>query len=436
MSDLMGLSEATPNGLSLFSDVPGDFNPETDWLDGSEPAHPFFDGALQIQETICRIKDDLLRDILRGCAAMLATLTDKEGRNISTLRQSLEQNPELWRVMISAQQYGVIYLISRSEARRRFQPLVEKNIAEADIIDVFLRQDAVAIRAINYGVHCFVTEGGFIVDHPARLVPPLAISCIGKCHIAVRSKDFERPAKELLAVTNPLFDLHDFAHLTTATLSPELFGNKYFNHLIKLSSNLTALVHSPGMRSGKGPRISDGILFSELLTGLFTHEVEAYIKEEKSHTYNSLAQSLASGLADYLLGRRPLLHLSTQSMIQLDEPITVVQLAVLAQNKAYELPASEIEQRCFTRGGGDDRDPLFNMTTRQRIEFLATSRSWTYFGVRNTVKHRAHKEAYRLVAVHFLETGVEVELCRRILENITYEDWERGERVDLWALLV
>lgn len=435
MSDVDEVPGTTANPLFLFSSVQGNFNPESDWLDGHEPAHPFFDGAVRIQEAISTIKDDLLCDILRGCEAILAPLTEKDEPNISTLRQSLEQKPELWRAIISAQQYGVIYLICRLEARQQFYPLVEKHAVEADIIESFLRQDAVAIRAINYGVYCFVTEGSLSVDHPACLVPPNAMSSIGKRHIAVRSTDFERPAKHILAETKPLYDLHDFAHLTAATLSPDLYGNKYFDHLIKLPASLTALVRSPEMRSGKGLKLSDGIVFSELLTGLFTKEVEAHIKSEKTQTYQSLTQILANALADYLLGRRPLLHLSTQSTIQLEEPITPVQLAVLAQNKAYELPASEIEQRCFTRGGCDGQDPLLNMTTRERIEFLATSTGWTYFEVRNTVKHRAQKEAYRLVAVHFLESGVEVNLCRKILANINYEDWRKGERVDLWELL-
>ena len=436
MVELSKVSGAVSDQLLLFSCVPEDFTPEVDWLDGDEPAHPFFDDALRVQQIICSIKAELLHNILRGCAAILGSLTEQGEPNISVLRQTLKEDPSLWRAIISAQRYGVVYLASRLEARQCFQPLVENHAPEADIIDSFLGKDAVAIRAINYGVGRYVTEGGLKIDNPACLVPPNAISSIGKGHVAVRSKDFERPSEELLAERNPLFDLHDFAHLTTAVLSPELFGNKYLNHLIKLPADLTALVRSPGMRSGKGSRISDGLLFSELLTSVFTQEVEAHIQKEKIHTYKSLTQTLAEILADYLLGGCPILHLSTQSMIYLDEPITPTQLAVLAQNKAYELPASEIEQRFFTRGGSDDRDRLFNMTTRQRIEFLAKSRSWTYFEVRNTIKHRAHKEAYRLVAMHFLENGVEVELSRKILENITYEDWRRGKRVDLWGLLV
>jgi hypothetical protein len=190
------------------------------------------------------------------------------------------------------------------------------------------------------------------------------------------------------------------------------------------------------MRTGKGPKVSDGILFSELLTGVFTQEVDAVLKHQKKHSYKSLTTTLANTLANYLLGQTALLHPSTKTMMKLDTPISLTQLAVLAQNKAYELTASEIEQRVFARGGTDDRDPLHSLTAIQRIEYLAASQSWTYFEVRNTIKHRAHKEAYRLVTIDYLGRGIEVELCKIILESITYEDWRRGERRNLWSLFM
>jgi len=40
-----------------------------------------------------------------------------------------------------------------------------------------------------------------------------------------------------------------------------------------------------------------------------------------------------------------------------------------------------------------------------------------------------------MVALYYLERGVEVELCKKILDNITYEDWQRGERLNLWSLV-
>ncbi|KAF8247317.1 hypothetical protein K440DRAFT_629330 [Wilcoxina mikolae CBS 423.85] len=437
-SHLDGLQDAALDSLSLFADLPHDYRPETDWLCGGAPDHPFFEDSTRIQDIIRRIKEHLLNETLEGCRHILNNLKlhgQDEIQNVQ-LRQSLDENPQLWKALISVQKYGVVYLANRADARNQFLPLINENPAKAKTISFFLEHDAVAVRAINYAVHHFVTRGGLKVENPTKLVPPNAISSIGNSHIAVRKQDFLMTDEELLTKTVPLWDLHDFAHLTTATLSPELFGNKYFDYLIKLEPKLTALIRSPGMRTGKGPKISDGIIFSELLTGIFTQEVDAVLKHQKQHSYKSLTTTLANTLADYLLGRIALHHQSTNTMIKLDTPISPTQLAVLAQNKPYELTASEIEQRVFARGGPDDRDPLHSLTAIQKIEYLAASRSWTYFEVRNTIKHRAHKEAYRLVAMDYIEKGIEVELCRIILESITYEDWRRGERRNLWSLFV
>ncbi|KAF8533210.1 hypothetical protein BDD12DRAFT_762318 [Trichophaea hybrida] len=427
---------AALNSLSLFTDLPQNYHPETNWLCGGTPNHPFFDDSNLIQDIVRRIKEHLLNETLEGCRNILNDHYRQDEIQNKKLRRSLDENPQLWKALISVQKYGVVYLANRADARNQFLPLTNQNPAETKAISSFLEHDAVTIRAINYAVHHFVTRGGLKVENPTKLVPPNAISSIGNAHIAVRKQDFLRTDEELLAEKVPLWDLHDFAHLTTATLSPELFGNKYFDYLIKLEPKLTALVRSPGMRTGKGPKVSDGLIFSELLTGVFTQEVDAVLKHHKQHSYKSLTTTLANTLADYLLGRIALLHQSTNTMMKLDTPISPTQLAVLAQNKAYELTASEIEQRVFTRGGPDDRDPLHSLTAIQRIEYLAASRSWTYFEVRNTIKHRAHKEAYRLVTMDYIEKGVDVELCRMILESITYEDWRRGERRNLWSLCV
>jgi len=191
------------------------------------------------------------------------------------------------------------------------------------------------------------------------------------------------------------------------------FGNKYQAGLVELDSNLTALIRSPGIMTGKGSKISDGIFFSELLTGIFTYEGEDVVKQQKTHTYRSLVDIMARRLSDYLLGRCSLPHYSTKKKMNVDTPITSTQLAVLAQNKAYELPVFEIEQLLFTRGGGhgDEKDLLESMTARRRIDTLAASKRWSYFEVRNTTKHRVHNEAYRMVALYYLEMGVKVELC-------------------------
>jgi len=64
------------------------------------------------------------------------------------------------------------------------------------------------------------------VVHQTKLIPRNAISCLSEGTIAVRKQDFLSKSSEQILVNRlPLNDLHDFAHLTTATLSPELYGN-------------------------------------------------------------------------------------------------------------------------------------------------------------------------------------------------------------------
>ncbi len=178
--------------------------------------------------------------------------------------------------------------------------------------------------------------------------------------------------------------------------------------------------------------MSDGIVFSEPLTGLFTTSAQKHIDQETNFTYASLTSEMANEVASYLLAERPLYHPSTKENFGLEKLITPVQLAVLAQNKAYELTASEMEQRLFARGGsvGDARDVLDGMTAVERIEFLAKSKSWLCFEVRNTIKHQAHREAYQIVAKRMLKEERNCELVLKILKNLSYED---GWDSDLWS---
>ncbi|KAJ5519642.1 hypothetical protein N7463_000095 [Penicillium fimorum] len=130
----------------------------------------------------------------------------------------------------------------------------------------------------------------------------------------------------------------NIAHLSAASVSPSLYGSKYFTHLIKPSSELTALIRSPKMKTlVPTPRYSDGVIFSELLAILFTSDIEAVQKAEKVHTYVSLTDILAEYVADYLMGRPELQHRTTGEMLTVKNPISAVELATLVQNKAYEL---------------------------------------------------------------------------------------------------
>lgn len=350
--------------MLLFSSCGKTFEPNTGWLDGLSPAHPFFEDAARIEEIVRSLKEELLGAILSGCTILLQRNPGQT--SFSILYESLKSDRSLWKAIMSVQKYGVIYLSNRAEART-FHSLYLAERSLGSQIDCFLRANHNFHRAVNYAIHYFINKVTNKVIYPPKLVPPNAISSIGFRYFAVREKDFAMTCSEtLLDDTTVVWDLHDFAHQTAASVSPELYGSKYFSHLQFLPFRATALIRSPGLRTAdKGPKISDGLVFSELLTGLYTVEVEKVLGGSTQHIYASLERTLATAVAEYLLGERSLLHPSTGKMLQLESRISVPQLAVLVQNKAYELTASEIEQRVFTRGGpeGDVRDLLDKMDT-------------------------------------------------------------------------
>jgi hypothetical protein len=424
--------------LHPFEELSSAYDSSTWWLDGHFPEHPHLCDDERVRFHIEAIKRALFQYILEGCRF----LVERAGNNL--LLSSFSNHELLWKAAISVQKYGVIYMAARSDCRETYLPAVQSNLHLFAEIDIFLSDNNNAIRAINYGVHRLVKSSTFTVDYPTRLIPPNAISAIGVNHIAVRAKDFEEDSILMLENASPRWDLHDFAHLSAASVAPNLYGSKYFTHLVKLPSKLTALIRSPKMKTADPePRFSDGVVFSELLTPLFTTEIEAVQRGEKVHTYISLTDSLADYIADYLLGRRELQHLTTGEMLSVKHPIQPVELATLVQNKNYELVASEIEQRVFTRGGpaGDARDDLENLSAFERIKFIAGCRRWLYFEMRNTIKHRAHKLAYRKVAEHMLASDNEASttasdsvLLTRILQNINYRGWENDKVVNLWQI--
>ncbi|KAF2664392.1 hypothetical protein BT63DRAFT_465241 [Microthyrium microscopicum] len=357
---------------------------------------------------------------------------------------SIENDEAVWRAAISAQKYDIIYLASRGDCRDDLLPILKAGLHVFNKIDAFLNTDFNVIRIINYAVHEYVQDEIMTVDHPGELIPPRAIASIGFNHVAVRQQDFDVKSTQLSMVTEPLWDLHDFAHQVTASLASHLYGSSYFSHLAKLQPSLTALIRSPGLRtSSPKPVFSDGVVFSELLTNLYTTEIQAVQDSQYSHTYASLTEKLADAVADYLLGKRGLCHHTTGIMLSMKQPLTAAQLAVLVQNKSYELPASEMEQRVFTRGGpnGDERDELDGMSAEDRIRCVAYQDTWLYFETRNTIKHRAQKLAYRKVAAKMLikarlgEERQDEELLERIFDSLDYRGWESGHVVNLWGLV-
>ncbi|KAK8021454.1 hypothetical protein PG990_006592 [Apiospora arundinis] len=409
--------------LMAFQDLPSDFDPSTQWLDGHSPQHSHFNNAERIQHLVRRIKGELLGCIIKGCQILL------QRNSAHGLLQTFERDMPIWRAVISMHKYGVVYLGTRTDCRDDFLPVLESNEQLFAAVDTFLCSERNAIRAVNYGVHRWITTKNMQVEYPVELVPPYAISSISLHHVAVRSRDIEGGSARLLEVTEALWDLHDFAHHTAAALSPNLYGNKYFSHLIGLPRRLTALIRSPGMSTADPkPACSDGVIFSQ-----------------GPYTYACLTNRLADLLAAYLLQQRALCHRTTGAMITMKAPITPEQLAVLTQNKAYELTASEMEQRVLTRGGpaGDGRDELDAMSTADRIRHLATCcNRWMYFEFRNTIKHRAQKLAYQKVAQHMLARpeqemdAADKELVQLILDNMAYKGYECEQVPNLWEVLL
>lgn len=62
-----------------------------------------------------------------------------------------------------------------------------------------------------------------------------------------------------------------------------------------------------------------------------------------------------------------------------------------------------------------------------------------YFEARSTIKHRAHKEAYRIACEELMKRvgegeREERELLKKVRRNILYDDCREGKRVNLWDL--
>ncbi len=72
----------------------------------------------------------------------------------------------------------------------------------------------------------------------------------------------------------------------------------------------------PGIRDLTGPILSDGILFSEFLTGIFTQQVTLLLSDGKDCTYEDLTKVMATLLAEYIIGERKLLHPSSGTLVK------------------------------------------------------------------------------------------------------------------------
>ena len=163
--------------LTLFGEVQGGYQ---EWLDGFVPDHPYFDKDALIQAIVLSIKDLLFQNILAGCAELLKVFRPQNADLLDMLTRSLSHNPVLWKAVISAHKYGVIYLCSRAEARNLYLSVTKESTVEAHLIDGFLSQDSSATRAINYGVRQYIHSDTIETTRATCFVPPYAISSSGR----------------------------------------------------------------------------------------------------------------------------------------------------------------------------------------------------------------------------------------------------------------
>ncbi len=69
----------------------------------------------------------------------------------------------------------------------------------------------------------------------------------GPTKLVVLEADFNSiTAQKAPQTSDPVYDLHDFSHMTVAALHSTLYGNKYQSSLHLLRKDHTRLITSPG----------------------------------------------------------------------------------------------------------------------------------------------------------------------------------------------
>jgi hypothetical protein len=398
------------------------------WAEGSTPYHPHFEDETRIREIVRNLKAELISHLVDGSARLFAhqAAPPFDFNNPDTL--------ECWRLALCAQKYGVVYLLSRHQAAAIDPNFLSDHGETINTIGHILRTDGNANRIFNYAIRAYVRSPQRSVTFSNELVPPNGIASRGKDALTVREQDFfAAPAEAGLDTPAALYDLHDFAHQTASTLCPQLYGTTYFDSLIHLPAEMKALILSPGLRTTRAVAFSDGLVFSELLLGLLGRIASRISDAEET------VAALAEAAVPYFLDGKELRHPTTNTDMASERPISLDQLGTLVQNKFYELPASEVEQKVLTRGGNDDRDPLAKMTTLERIHFIAGLGSqWLYFEKRNTLRHRAHLDCYRRVAQRLLDEAQEPsdkEFLQLIVDKAHYRPYIARQDRNLWSVV-
>lgn len=387
--------------------------------------HPCFDNTLKIYSIVSLLKSEMSRCLLRAVEEALQI----RGCGMGTMANETDRN--CWLLSLMTYRYGRIYFINRLEAREA-EDFVRAHKSQINDISQFLQEDLKGNQIINLAVHIFVLSQKQQLVFPEELIPKFAIQAVTPQHLAVRKEDFiDRSPKDSYQERSVLYDLHDFAHMATVRLSCELYGNKYHPSLETLPLNLKQLISSPGLATELPVARSDGLVFSELLTGLFDQVSNGQSSND------DIVDEMARMLFEYYSDSRALLHPSTGKFMKAGKSLDLNELAVLTQNKSYELPASEMEKYVFVRGGPGNADMLDSIPASDRINVIARLPYHTiYYERRNTLKHRAHKQAYMLFAENLQSldslSKEEKTFVQTIIDNLYYQDFYHGSRKNLF----
>lgn len=330
-------------------------------------------------------------------------------------------------IAVAARRYGVIYWLSRKEAKA----CVARCHREPEFRALILRADRAlgerSDRIIDQAVLRYLSSPfNRLQTTTASVLAPHAIASTGRDEFLVRTSDLVGWHTGLLDRVSGVFDLHDFAHQLCAAINPRLFGNKYHPALARLSVAQRQLVTSPNRNTGAGSPFTDGLVFSELLNGLF---VDAWRRSENSE---DIVGIMAETLCAFYSAERGILHPTSGRVLKPARPMSFTELAILLRNKHYELPASEVEQHLFTRGGEPGRgdptsDDLVVLSVLGRIEAIANAAgTWRYFEKRNTLKHRAHFAAYGLYFRRQFFSCADSAVIASLARQLAWEpvDWE------------
>jgi hypothetical protein len=326
-----------------------------------------------------------------------------------------------------ASRYGAIYWLTSRDARTACasreldSTLIDEYGAWFEAGGTLHRLWSKAIAAFLYDrerrhliTDRFVPKGGF---------QPLGAGtvCIGEADLA----KLTGAGSSSLA----MLDLHDLAHQAAASLCPELYGNRLHSRAFhQLPAQLRDLV--AGFDSTRTPQHADGTVFGGFLSHLFNESVDVDAPEAE------IVEHLAKAIMPYMLGEGALFLPASGAWTQASRSVDVYEAAVLAQNKAYELPASELEQLMFTRGGLDGRDQLANMSTSERVRAIGRLQGRTYHEARNTLKHRAQALAYQRTVEELWRrhdlSDAQRDLAARTFRHLRFQDHRSGMRRDLF----